>query len=94
MDGKLNFTEIFWYLAHTHNRSAMVHSLAEHLIESRASYAKRYSFEYQFIKAVLLESFFGLRESLAGLLNLVFQLGVDSTKTGSTWKVFKQVEER
>lgn len=94
VDGKLNFTETFWYLAHTHNRSAMVHSLAEHLIETRASYAKRYSFEYQLIKAALLEGFFGLRESLAGLLNLVFQLGVDSTKMGSTSKVFKQVEER
>jgi len=94
VDGKLNFTETFWYLAHTRNRSAMVHSLAEHLIETRASYAKRYSFEYQLIKAALLEGFFGLRESLAGLLNLVFQLGVDLTEKGSTFKVFKQVEER
>jgi hypothetical protein len=92
--GNLNLTETFYYLSHIVNRSAMVHSLAEHLTERKASYSKQYSFEYQFIKAALLEGFFGLRESVAGLVNLVFQLGVDSTKLGSTLKVFEQVKER
>lgn len=91
--GRLNFTETYFYLAHTGNRSAMVHSLATHLTQNSAQYAKRYNYDYQLLKAALLDGFFGIRESLAGLVNCVFCLDI-AAKLGSTVRILNKAKER
>lgn len=93
-EGSLNFTETFFYMAHAENRSSLLHSLVTHLSEKKAFYARRNSYEFWLIKAVILEGFFGLRECLAGLVNHVFQLGVDCSQTGSSSKVMKEAISR
>lgn len=91
--GTLNFTKIYFYLAHTGNRSAIVHSLVAYLTQNRAQYAKRYNYDYQLLKAALLEGFFGIRESLAGTVNCVFYLDVEA-KLGSTRRILKEAQKR
>jgi hypothetical protein len=90
----LHFTETLFYIAHAESRSSLLHSLVSHLAETKTSYAKQNSYEFRLIKAAILEGFFGLRECLAGLINCVFQLGVDCSQIGSTSKVMKEAISR
>jgi hypothetical protein len=92
-EGSLNFTEIFWYLAHIRNRSEMVHSIVEYIIENRSGFARKYGHEYRLLKGTILESFFGLRESLACLVNCVWNLEEDFSKVGATQKVMKKAQK-
>jgi hypothetical protein len=89
-DGTLNFDETFFYIGHAKNRSCLLHSLVTHLAETKGYYAKRNSYDFWLIKTAILDGFFGLRECLAGLVNSVFQLGVDCSQIGSTGKVWKE----
>jgi hypothetical protein len=93
-DGALNFTETFFYMAHAQNRSSFLHSLVAHLVANKEFYAKRNSYELWLIKAAILEGFFGLRECLAGLVNYVFQIGVDCSQRGSTHKIMREAKSR
>ena len=74
-------------------RSAMIHSLAKHFIEKKKFYSKKQDYTYFLLKSSYLESIFGLRESIAGLINQVFKLEVDQ-KIGSTQKILKETVKR
>jgi hypothetical protein len=89
-NGAFNFTETFFYMAHGQNRSSLLHSLVAHLVANREFYTKRYSYELWLIKGAVLEGFFGLRECLAGLVNAVFEIGVDRSRIRSTHKIMQE----
>lgn len=93
-DGTLNLTETFFYMAHAENRSSLLHSLVAHLVKNKTFYARRPSYEFWLIKAAILEGFFGLRECLAGLVNNVFQIGVDCSQIGSTHKIMREAKSK
>lgn len=90
VSGSLNFTETFWYLAHTRNNSRLVHSVSLHLYSEIGNY--RGDDSYLLLKCVVLEGFFSLRESLAGLINTVYDLGENCGKIGSSNRILKKIK--
>jgi hypothetical protein len=94
ISGGFKFTDLYFFLIHTIHRSAMVHSLANHLHEKKESYSKVHDYTYLLLKSSFLESIFGLRESIAGLVNQVFSLKVAQNKVGTTNRILKKAEDK
>ncbi|MFC2045285.1 hypothetical protein ACFLUH_01225 [Chloroflexota bacterium] len=90
VEGGLKLKEIFFYLGHTRNNSTMLHSVVSHMHKEIGNY--KFDDSYRLLKAVVLESFFSLRESIAGLVNVVYNLGIDVEKSGSSHKIFKETK--
>lgn len=88
--GDLNFTETFWYLAHTRNNSTLLHSVSSHLYAERGNY--KFDASYRLLKSVVLEGFFSLRESLARLVNVVYRLQEDAPKSGASSRILKKAK--
>ena len=88
VSGGLNLTETFWYLAHTHNNSILLHSVSSHLYAERGNY--KFDYSYRLLKSVVLEGFFSLRESLTGLVNVVYNLGESTQKIGSSNSILRK----
>jgi len=91
VSGGLNLTETFWYLAHTHNNSILLHSVSSHLYAERGNY--KFDNSYRLLKSVVLEGFFSLRESLARLVNVVYNLPEVAPKFGASNKILKKAKE-
>lgn len=92
VSGGWNFTETFWYLAHTRNNSRLLHSVSSHLYAEIGNY--KFDVSYLLLKSVVLEGFFSLRESLAGLVNLVYSLQEDAPKSGASNRILKEAKSR
>jgi hypothetical protein len=92
--GGFNFTETYLYLVHTRDNSVLLHSVSSHLQAEIANYAKKPDYSYRLLKSAMLEGFFSLRESVAGLVNVVYNLGEDVTRTGASGKILKKAEGR
>ncbi len=90
ISGGWNFTETFWYLAHTRNNSRLLHSVSSHLYAEIGNY--KFDVSYLLLKSVVLEGFFSLRESLAGLVNSVYNLGEDAPKPGASGRILKEAK--
>lgn len=86
----LNFTETFWYLAHTRNNSTLLHSVSSHLYAEIGNY--KFDNSYRLLKSVVLEGFFSLRESLARLVNVVYSLQEDAPKSGASSRILKKAK--
>ncbi len=91
-EGTVYLTELYFYLVHTIHRSTIVHSIANHLNDNKEVYSKSYDYSYLLLKAAFLESLFGIRESISGLVNQVYGLSVDTTKKGSTGKIYNKIK--
>jgi len=91
VSGGWNFTETFWYLAHTRNNSRLLHSVSSHLYAEIGNY--KFDVSYLLLKSVVLEGFFSLRESLAGLVNLVYSLQEDAPKSGASSRILKKAKK-
>jgi hypothetical protein len=89
--GGLNFTETFWYLAHTRNNSTLLHSVSSHLYAEIGNF--KFDDSYRLLKSVVLGGFFSLRESLARLVNAVYSLQEDASKIGASFRILKQAKE-
>jgi hypothetical protein len=85
VSGGFVLTEAYCYLAHTHNNSVLLHSVASHLYGERGNY--KFNHSYRLLKSVVLEGFFSLRESLCGLVNVVWSLGERKQKSGSSNRI-------
>ena len=92
ISGGWNFTETFWYLAHTHNNSILLHSVSSHLHAEIGNY--KFDDSYRLLKSVVLEGFFSLRESLARLVNVVYTLGENAPKSGASGRILKKAKSR
>jgi len=88
--GGLNFTETFWYLAHTRNNSTLLHSVSSRLYAEIGNY--KFDDSYRLLKSVVLEGFFSLRESLARLVNVVYSLQEDVPKSGASKRILKKAK--
>jgi len=92
VSGGPNFTETFWYLAHTHNNSILLHSVSSHLYAEIGNF--KFDDSYRLLKSVVLEGFFSLRESLARLVNAVYSLQEDVPKrSGASGSILKEAKE-
>lgn len=92
ISGGLNFTETYWYLAHTRNNSTLLHSVSSHLHAEKGNYANKFDDSYRLLKSVVLEGFFSLRESLARLVNIVYSLQEDAPKSGASSRILKKAK--
>lgn len=92
VSGDWNFTETFWYLAHTRNNSRLLHSVSSHLYAEIGNY--KFDVSYILLKSVVLEGFFSLRESLAGLVNVVYNLGEDVEKIRSSPRILRKIKSQ
>ena len=90
VSGGWNFTETFWYLAHTHNNSILLHSVSSHLYAEIGNY--KFDASYRLLKSVVLEGFFSLRESLARLVNVVYSLQEGAPKSGASSRILKKAK--
>ena len=90
-EGGFHFTDLYFYLVHTIHRSAIVHSIAKHLYDNKQVYSRSHDYSYLLLKAAFLESLFGIRESITGLVNQVYRLSVDTTKMGATHRIHKKI---
>jgi len=90
ISGGLNLTETFWYLAHTHNNSILLHSVSSHLYAEIGNY--KFDASYRLLKSVVLEGFFSLRESLARLVNVVYSLQEGAPKSGASSRILKKAK--
>lgn len=88
----LNFTETFWYLGHTRNNSTLLHSVSSHLYAEIGNY--KFDNSYRLLKSVVLEGFFSIRESLAGLVNVVYSLGENASAMGASSKVLRKASDQ
>ena len=86
--GKFNLTDTYFYLVHTRDHSTLLHSVSSHLYSEIGHYAKHYDYSYRLLKSVVLESFFSLRESIAGLVNLVYNLG-ENARIGTSNRILE-----
>jgi hypothetical protein len=91
VSGGLKFTETFWYLAHTRNNSILLHSVSSHLYAEIGNF--KLDDSYRLLKSVVLEGFFSLRESLARLVNVVYNLQEVAPKAGASRKILEKVKE-
>ena len=91
VSGGLEFTDIFWYLGHTRNNSRLLHAVSSHLYAEKGNY--KFDDSYRLLKAVVLEGFFSLRESLAGLVNVIYDLEEDAGKRGSSNRILKEAKK-
>jgi hypothetical protein len=88
VSGGFVLTEAYFYLAHTHNNSTLLHSVASHLYSERGNY--KFDHSYRLLKSVVLEGFFSLRESLCGFVNVIYGLGENTHKQGSSYRILKE----
>ena len=90
VSGGFNLTETFWYLSHTRNTSTLLHSVSSHLYAEIGNY--KFNDSYRLLKSVVLEGFFSLRESLARLVNVVYNLPEVAPKFGASNRILKQAK--
>ncbi|MDP8288938.1 MAG: hypothetical protein RAP03_19870 [Candidatus Electryonea clarkiae] len=93
-EGKIKLDKVYFLIEHCRYRSEMLHSISAHLLEEKEKYTKSFSYGYRLLKSAVLEGVFGLRESLSGLVNEVFDLGIDSGKSGSTYRIFEASKDK
>lgn len=92
-DEKIILDESIKRMIHTSRKSTIFHSVATHLEENRIELAENPEFEYNLLESSSLQSVYSLRESIFNLVNVIWELEID-TGPNKKWKsnIKKQID--